>query len=127
MKKWIILIIVIAAVAAAIYMQMKWQTITVLLATLGAPFKYISGLLGEKEEDIKKEHAAIRKHETKYQQELEIKASKKEESIKSIESQISELDEQLAEIEKKKTSIDKKVNNMSLQELQLAGRNYFGD
>ena len=124
MKKWIILIILLVAAAALYYMEMKWQTVTMLIAAFAAPFKFF---LGESEEDIKKEHAEIRKREEKYQKDLGQKVVYREERIHELEQEIHNLDEQLSTIERRKQEINKEVDNMSLQELQLAGRKYFGE
>ena len=124
MKKWIILIVLLIVAAVLYYMEMKWQTVTMLIAAFAAPFKFF---FGESEEDIKKEHAAIRKREQKYQQDLGQKVVHRQERIYELEQEIINLDEQLSDIERKKRKISKEVDNMSLQELQLAGRKYFGE
>ena len=124
MKKWIIIILVLVVAAALYYMEMKWQTVTMLIAAFAAPFKYF---FGESEEDIKKEHEAIRKREKKYREDLGQKVVQREERIRDLEQEIQDLDSQLAAIERRKREINKEVDNMSLRELQLAGRKYFGE
>ncbi len=127
MKKWVLLIILIAAVAAVILLKGNWQVVSMFVAGLTAPFRFLFGLFGgDNEEKIRKKHAEIREREKQYQKELGAGIQGREKKVIDLEDKISELNEKLAALDEKRAKIDQEVESMTLEELQLAGRQYFG-
>ena len=125
--KWIIFLVIIIAIGILIYFGQDWQVLSMIGATLAAPFKWLSGLFGgSKADEIRKEHQQVRKREQAFQEKLESGIRQKEETIQHLERQMSELDVKINELERKKTQVDAKYRSMSLDELSEVGANYFG-
>ena len=127
MKKLIFWIIVIAGIAILFYFIKDWQPVSMVIAALAAPFKFLYKLFGDKEEEIRKKHAEIRQRELEYQGELESNVQKREQKIGDLEDQLAQLDKKLVSLDEQRQKIDRKVESMSLDELQEAGQNFFGD
>lgn len=126
MKKWIIIGIVVLGIAAVVFLELKWQTISMLLAGLAAPFKLLAGFFGNKEEEIRKRHAETREREAGFQRVLETNVQGRESRVLELEDRISQLDAQLADLETQRSRVKQDVDSMSLEELQLTGSRYFG-
>ena len=124
--KWVIIAVIIIAVALLIYFEQSWQVISVVGAALAGPLKYIFSLFSKSEEDIREKHAKIREQEKKYQILLESRVKEKEKSIEELESRLQELEQKRAELDLRRKRISQEVEKMSLEELQDLGEHYFG-
>ena len=132
MKKWLVGILLLGAVIAMILLTEKgilsltWQKISILLAALAGPFKFVSGLFGNKEEEIRKKHEAITLREAEYHRGLESAMRERELRISDLSKDIEILDAKLDALKSRRESVDAEVERMSLQELRAAGQEYFG-
>ena len=100
-----------------------------IAAALAGPFKYLTNLFGgkSKEQEIIDFHKAVRERETKYQENLQNRRDERTEKVEQINKDIEVLDEKIEKLEAKKVEIDKEVDNMTIDELQQAGKDEFGD
>jgi septal ring factor EnvC (AmiA/AmiB activator) len=130
MKKWIIGFIIIIVLIGVVYLDKKgllgWQTISIIVAAIAAPFKFLMGIFANKVEEIKKKHDEIRQQEAGYQAEIESKIQEREQRISNLTKELDILDSRIDVLKKQRELIDSEVEKMSLKELQEAGRKYFG-
>lgn len=125
MKWWMILIIVVA-VGALLYLGQDWQVLSIVGAALAGPFKLLSGLLGKSADDIRQEHQVVREREDAFQERLESNIREKEETIRRLEREMADLDAKIEGLERRKSAVDAKYRSMDIDELTTAGRRYFG-
>ena len=127
MKKLLFWVIVAIGIAALFYFLKDWQPVSMIIAAVAGPFKFIYRLFGDSEEEIRKKHAEIRQREKGYQEKLESNIQVREQKIEELESQIALLDSKLTSLDERKAKIDQEVEDMSLDKLQEAGKNFFGE
>ena len=130
MKKILIFLIIIAA-GVALFMftpigKLTWEKLTMLGAAIAGPFKFIAGFFKNKEDEIREMHKAIRLRESEFQTELESKIGEREQRVTLLNKEIELLDARIGNLKTKRELVDAEVENMSLQQLQGAGRRFFG-
>lgn len=130
MKKVITLIIVIAAFVVAGYLVyngiITWQPLTMLFAAIAAPFRFLYGLFGSKEEEIRERHRQVREAESVFQENLAAKIQEREDKITMLNRQVELIDGKLELLRQKRKLVDQEVESMSLSELQSEGQRLFG-
>jgi septal ring factor EnvC (AmiA/AmiB activator) len=127
MSKRIIFILIIIGLIALVYFNViNWQPLTMIVAALTAPFKFVSGLFKNREEEIRERHQLLREQESAYQQTLESNISEREQKIATLNKEVEILDSKLDMLRKKRELVDTEVEKMSLGKLQKEGRRLFG-
>ncbi len=130
MKKFIILFLVIVAVVVSGYLVykgiIKWQPLTMLFAALAAPFRFIMGLFGNDEDEIRERHEKLRETEAAFHERLLTRVQERENRIAELNRQIEIIDGKLELLRLKRQAVDQQVEDMSLSELQREGQRLFG-
>jgi uncharacterized protein YlxW (UPF0749 family) len=130
MKKWLLILLVGLAIIAVVYLDTKgiirWQPLSILVAALAAPFRFLWGLFGNAEARIRKQHAEVREREAAYQEDLETRIQTREQRINELNREVEMLDAKLELLKTKRALVDAEVESMSLQQLRSAGQKYFG-
>ena len=130
MKKGIIGFLIIIALLGIVYLDKKgllsWQTMSIVFAAIAAPFKFLMGIFTDKAEEIKKKHGEVRQREVVYQSDIESKIQDREQRVVNLKKELDVLDSRIDVLKKQRALIDSEVEKMSLDELQKAGRKYFG-
>ncbi len=130
MKKWAFVLFVIAGIIGLIILvEMKiinWQPLTIIIAALAAPVKYVLGLFEDKEEAIKKRHETLREMESVYEEDLQKKILEQEDKTTRISREMQILEEQLEILRRKRELIDSEVEGMTLEELRKKGKETLG-
>lgn len=131
MKKLIFWIVLIAAVGGLVYLVkagvINWQPLTILAAALAAPLKFIAGMFGESEEDIRKRHAAAREEEARFQEDLESRIAARERRVTALRKEIEAIDVELESLAKRREQVAAEIEKMSVEEKQKLGRQLLGD
>ncbi|MFQ5606046.1 MAG: hypothetical protein ACE5HS_22465 [bacterium] len=130
MKKWLIGLLILGAIVAIVYLDSKgiigWQPLSMLFAAIAAPFRLLMGIFGNKEEEIRRKHAAIRQQEAEYQSQLEGKILTHEQRVLALAREVEVLDARIEVLKKRRAQVDAEVDKMSVSQLQKAGKKYFG-
>lgn len=130
MKKiFIILILVAAFIGLAVLVKfgiIRWQPLTMLLAAIAAPIKFIMGMFGS-EEKIHQRHQAQREAEHAYQAELQSRISQREERIAALSQEVDALDSKLAQLKQEKETLSSQIATMSKEEKQALGKKLLGE
>ena len=131
MKKLIFWLVLLAAVGGLVYLVqagiIKWQPLTILVAALAAPLKFIAGLFGDSEEEIRKRHAAAREEEARFQEELESRIAARERRITALRKEIEAIDVQLESLAKRREQVAAEIEKMSVEEKQRLGQQLLGE
>ncbi len=129
MKKWIFTFAILLLAVGLYYLasgSLKWQPLTILFAALAAPIKFITGLFGNPEEEIRQKHEALRQREQEYQQSLQTRIAERQERIRSLQREIDVLDARLIALEEKRNRIRTEIENMDVEQRRRAGQDLFG-
>jgi len=121
MKKWVIAILIILAIVAVVALNesgiISWQPLSMLIAAIAAPFRFVMSIFGDKESEIRERHAKIRQTEEEFQTGLQSRIQERERKIEAMESELGRLDTRLADLRQKRSQIDAEVDAMSAEEL----------
>ena len=130
MKKLIVGFFLIVAIAGVFYLVktgvITWQPLTMIVAALAAPFKFIMSLFGS-EEKIRAEFAAERAEEHAHQREFDEKIQQREERAAALRQEVDELDKKLTALKAERGSVSAEVKEMSTEEKQKKGKELLGD
>ncbi len=130
MKKLIVGLFLVVAIAGVVYLVqtgvITWQPLTMLIAAVAAPFKFIMSLFGS-EEKIRAKFAAERAEEHTHQREFDEKIQQREERAAALRKEVDELDNKLAELKAERETVSAEVENMSTEEKQKKGKDLLGD
>jgi len=130
MKKLLIWIVILAAVAAVFYLVqrgvIRWQPLTVLVAALLAPFKFISGLFGSDEEKIRDRHRQTRAREAEFQTAVEAEVQRREQRVESMHDDVQALDDELERLNQARESLADEIERASAEQLLARGRRALG-
>ncbi len=130
MKKLIVGLFLIVAIAGVFYLVktwvITWQPLTMLIAAVAAPFKFIMSLFGS-EEKIRDKFAAERAEEHAHQREFDEKIQQREERAAALRQEVDELDKKLAALKAERGSVSAEVKEMSTEEKQKKGKELLGD
>ncbi|MCH8956778.1 hypothetical protein IIA28_15875 [candidate division KSB1 bacterium] len=130
MKKLIVGFFLIVAIAGVFYLVktgvITWQPLTMIIAAVAAPFKFIMSLFGS-EEKIRAEFAAERAEEHAHQREFDEKIQQREERAAALRQEVDELDIKLAALKAERGSVSAEVKEMSTEEKQKKGKELLGD
>ena len=121
MKKWVIAILIILAIVAVVALNesgiISWQPLSMLIAAIAAPFRFVMSIFGDKESEIRERHAKIRQTEEEFQTGLQSRIQERERKIEAMESELGRLDTRLADLRQKRSQIDAEVDAMSAEEI----------
>ena len=121
MKKWVIAILIILVIVAVVALNesgiISWQPLSMLIAAIAAPFRFVMSIFGDKESEIRERHAKIRQTEEEFQTGLQSRIHERERKIEAMESELGRLDTRLADLRQKRSQIDAEVGAMSAEEL----------
>ncbi len=121
MKKWVIAILIILVIVAVVALNesgiISWQPLSMLIAAIAAPFRFVMSIFGDKESEIRERHAKIRQTEEEFQTGLQSRIQERERKIEAMESELGRLDTRLADLRQKRSQIDAEVGAMSAEEL----------
>ena len=130
MKKLIVGFFLIVAIAGVFYLVktgvITWQPLTMIVAALAAPFKFIMSLFGS-EKDIRDRFAKERAEEQAHQREFDEKIQQREERAAALRQEVDELDKKLAALKAERGSVSAEVKEMSTEEKQKKGKELLGD
>ena len=130
MKKLLIWLVILAAVAAVFYLVQKgvirWQPLTVLVAALLAPFKFISGLFGSDEEKIRERHRRTRAREAGFQAAVEAEVQRREQRVERLHDNVQELDDELERLNRTRESLAAEIDQATAEQLLARGRRALG-
>ena len=121
MKKWVIAILIILVIVAVVALNesgiISWQPLSMLIAAIAAPFRFVMSIFGDKESEIRERHAKIRQTEEEFQTGLQSRIHERERKIEAMESELGRLDTRLADLRQKRSQIDAEVDAMSAEEI----------
>jgi len=103
-----------------------WQPLTMLIAAVAAPFKFIMSLFGS-EEKIRAKFQAERDVEHEWQQDLEKRIKEREEREVKVLKEIEEIDAKLKKLEDEQSQIESKIADASPEDIQKKTRERFGN
>ena len=130
MKKIIVGLFLIIAIAGVFYLVqtgvITWQPLTMIVAALAAPFKFIMSLFGS-EEKIRAKFEGERKEERAHQREFDEKIQQREERAAALRKEVDELDNKLAALKAERETVSAEVKKMSTEEKQKKGQDLLGD
>ena len=130
MKKFLIWLVVLLAVAVVFYLVeqgvIRWQPLTVLVAALLAPFKFISGLFGSDEEEIRERHRRTRAQEAEFQAEVEAEVQRRELRVGRLNDDVRQLDDELERLNQARDSLADEIEQASAEQLLARGRRVLG-
>ena len=128
----IIAVVLVLVVVGYLYTQgyfqnFKWQTGTMVLAALAAPYQIVMNWIkGGEDEKILKKHEAIREDEKKHRIDYDAQIDAKKKQIEDLDKKINEINVKVTQVEEKRATVEQKVNTMSNAELQQKGKDLFG-
>ncbi len=129
MKKILVGLFLVVAIGGIFYLVqagiITWQPLTMIVAALMAPFKFIMGLFGS-EEKIRAKFQAERDAEHEWQQQLGERVKEREEKVVNLRKEIEELDAQKVALKKDMESVRTQVENMSTEEKIKKGKDLLG-
>ncbi len=130
MKKLIVGLFLVIAIAGVVYLVqagiITWQPLTMIIAAVAAPFKFIISLFG-KEENIRAKFQSERAEERAHQTDFDEKIQQREERAAALRKEVDELDEKLAALKAERETVSAEVKNMSTEEKQKQGKDLLGD
>lgn len=130
MKKSIVGLFLVVAIAGVVYLVqagiITWQPLTMIIAAVAAPFKFIISLFGS-EENIRAKFASERTEERAHQADFDEKIQQREERAAALRKEVDELDEKLAALKAERETVSAGVKNMSTEEKQKEGKDFLGD
>jgi len=130
MKKLIVGLFLVVAIAWVVYLVqagiITWQPLTMIIAAVAAPFKFIMSLFGS-EEKIRAKFASERAEEHTHQREFDEKIQQREERAAALRKEVDELDNKLAALKAERETVSAEVKNMSTEEKQKKGKDLLGD
>jgi hypothetical protein len=128
MKNWkhLIWIAVIAALLIAIgyfydkgFLHFKWQWLTILFATLAAPYrlfmKWINGS-GDTVASITAQHDALQKQELDYRDTMEAQIKDREQRVALMQKDLDLMDTRIQLLQSQKAQVDSQIQNMSIDD-----------
>jgi chaperonin cofactor prefoldin len=133
--KWVIMLVIVSILVTLGILQtshvidIKWQGLSIVIAALMAPFKFLSSLLSSRQEKIdaiKSEHDLIRGQENDYQKQLEKRIQDREVKIEILNKQVDNLNSRVETLEDQTKNVDKKVDSMSINEKKQDFTELFG-
>jgi outer membrane murein-binding lipoprotein Lpp len=131
MKKWQAWLLIIGAVIVVFVLVEKgiirWQPLTVLVAAILGPLKFLGGLFGgSKEDEIRERHRQLRAKEAAFQERLEADVQQREDSIERLQADVEQVDAELERLARRREALAGEISAASDEEALERGRRAFG-
>ena len=130
MKKFWVWLILAAIVAALFFLVergvIRWQPLTILVAALLAPFKFLGDLFGGREKEIREAHHRTREREAAFQAELEAEIARREARVAALRDQIDGLETRVQTLETRRAALAGEIEGLSDDDLLARGRRALG-
>ena len=130
MKKILVGLFLVIGIAGVVYLVqtgvINWQPLTMIVAAIAAPFKFIMSLFGS-EEKIRAKFAGERAEEQTHQAEFDKKIEQREQRAATLRKEVDELDKKLAALKAERETASADVQSMSTEEKQKKGKDLLGD
>ncbi len=121
MKKILIWLLLLAAVVALVYLVDKgiiaWQPLTVAVAALLAPLKFISGLFGSDEDEIREKHRRTREREGEFQAAVEAEVQRREQRVQKLQTEVAGVDDELERLADRREALPEEIGSESASQL----------
>ena len=131
MKKWLLALGLILLLVGAYFLHtsgiIRWQPLAMILAAIAGPVKLFTSILGLNAEKIRKEHEKTRAKEHDYQTGIEGRVQTSTENIGRINQEIEVINQEIDALRRKRELVERQVAEMSIEEKQQAGQQYFGN
>lgn len=128
MKKWIIVLIAIAAVFLIVgflydqgLLNVEWQWLAVIIAAVAGPYQALKNFFSggsAKTEAILKRNEVTKIEEAQHREEYDKLIDEKKVEIENLQKDIDLLDTKVKLLEEKKKNINKEVDEMDSDEIQ---------
>jgi uncharacterized protein YlxW (UPF0749 family) len=129
MKKWITVIVLVIVAAGLIYVVesglIKWQPLTIIVAAVMAPFRFIWSLFGS-EKEIRDRHEKKRDEEHAFQLALEQKIQQREERVANLYKEVDYLEARMQVLRTEKEKISEELKTMTAEKKQQLGQELLG-
>lgn len=130
MKKWQAWLLIIGTVLVVFVLVergvIRWQPLTILVAAILGPLKFLSGLFGSKEDEIRERHREVRAREAVFQAQQEQEVQVHEERIDGLQGEVERIDEDLDRLARRRAELAGEIAGASDEELLERGRRAFG-
>ncbi len=127
MKKLMVGLFLVIAIAGVTYLVqagiITWQPLTMIIAAVAAPFKFIMSLFGS-EEKIRKKYAEESEAELAHRREFENRIKERDGRIQNLLTRIEERDTEIKTLREGSETGSKKK---SVKEKQQEGKELFGE
>lgn len=128
MKKILVGLFLIVALAGVVYLVqagiITWQPLTMIIAAVAAPFKFIMGLFGS-EEKIRAKYASQREEEHAHQREFDDRIRRREERVAALRKEVEDIDAELQALRQKRQTGSPQTR--STKDKQQEGQDLLGD
>lgn len=129
MRKWVVVTILVVVAAGLVYVVesglINWQPLTIIVAALMAPFRFIMGLFGS-EKAIRERHAKKRDEEHAFQQAVEQRIQQREERVADLYKEIDYLEARMQTLRTEKEKISEEMKTMSVEKKRKLGQDLLG-
>ncbi len=130
MKKILIWLLIFAAVVMLVYLvnagKIRWQPLTVAVAALMAPLKFISGLFGDDEDKIRERHRRVRERETQYQVDVEAEVQRRTRRVEALQTEVNRVDAEVDQLRQERSELEEDIAGQSAGQLADRFRNAMG-
>ncbi|MCK5536371.1 MAG: hypothetical protein KAI79_06055 [Bacteroidales bacterium] len=137
MRRWLIIgaiVLVALLVFGWLYSEgyfegVSWQGLTILFASLAAPFQFIFGKAKDisKTEEFINHNLAVKKEEKEHRVKYDEIIEGREQKINDLDREIQLLQSKLELVDKKRERVEEEVQNMSPKEKTKEAQDLWGD
>lgn len=128
MKKLMVGLFLVIAIVGVIYLVqagiITWQPLTMIIAAVAAPFKFIMSLFGS-EEKIRAKFAGERAEERAHQADFDTRIKEREERVAAIRKNVEDIDAELQALRQKREA--GATETKSIKDKQQEGQDLLGE
>ena len=128
MKKLMVGLFLVIAIVGVIYLVqagiITWQPLTMIIAAVAAPFKFIMSLFGS-EEKIRAKFAGERAEERAHQADFDTRIKQREERVGALRKEVEDIDAELQRLREKRQAGTTDVKN--IEDKQQEGQDLLGE
>ena len=128
MKKLMVGLFLVIAIAGVVYLVqagiITWQPLTMIIAAVAAPFKFIMSLFGS-EEKIRAKFAGERTEERAHQTDFDTRIKQREVRVGALRKEVENIDEELKILREKRQAGTTDVTN--IEDKQQEGQDLLGE
>lgn len=130
MKKILIWLVLLSAVVLLVYLVdrgvIRWQPLTVAVAALLAPLKFIAGIFGSDEDKIREKHRRRREEEAEFQIEVEAEVERRTRRVQDLQTEVGRTDAELERLARERAALADDIAGQSADQLAERFRNAVG-